>query len=92
MSCKKSHLSELVLSSGTVVGQFETSSSTARRYYEYDSSPGLSVQHGFRAGIRVPAGEEITMTVTETGAHGDSCSPSTSYGVRYSLSGYYAQP
>ena len=92
MTCKKGHLTELTLGSGEVVGQFQTSSSVARRYYEYDSSPGLSVQHRFASGLRVPAGDSLIMTVTDTGSHGDSCTPTTSYGVRYSVSGYFAQP
>ena len=92
MQCKKGHLSELTLGSGAVLGQFETSSSTARRYYEYDSSAGVSIQHNFGSGLRIPAGDSLTMNVTETSSHGDSCSPTTSYGVRYSVSGYFAQP
>ena len=92
VGCKKNHKTELTTSAGAVLGQYETSSSTSRRYYDYDSSPGLSVRHAFQSGLRVPAGESLSVGTIESGEHGDGCGSSTTYGVRYSLSGYHAQP
>lgn len=89
MTCKRNHKSELILSSGAVLGQFETHSSISRG--SYSSSTGMSIQHSFSSGVRIPAGESLTFVVTQTGADGSSCGTSTSYGVRYMFSGYYAQ-
>ena len=89
MNCKRNHKSELILGSGAVLGQFETHSAISRG--SYSSSVGLSVQHAFSSGVRIPAGDTLTFVVTETGTDGSSCGSSTSYGVRYMFSGYYAQ-
>jgi hypothetical protein len=78
-------------SSGAVMGDFETNSAYAIKYYDYDSSVGQMVSHRFSSGLSVPAGESVTLTVTQTGSYG-SCSSSSSYGVRYTVSGYLAQP
>ena len=89
MTCKRAHKSELILGSGAVLGQFETSNGS---YNNSDNamSNGLSVQHAFAGGLRVPAGDTLTFVVTQSAGEGD-CPKSTSYGVRYIVSGYYAQ-
>jgi hypothetical protein len=87
--CLRAHQSTLTLSSGAVVGKFDTHSSWVKRYYEYDSSPGLSVSHTFGSGIRVPAGQSLTLSTAESWQYG-SCSGT--YGVAYSVSGYQSQP
>ena len=89
MSCKRNHKSELILTSGAILGQFETHSSISRG--SYSSSVGMSIQHAFSSGIRIPAGDSLTIFVTETGYDGASCGGSSSYGVRYMVSGYNAQ-
>lgn len=89
INCKRAHKSELILGSGAVLGQFETSNAS---YSNSDNtmSNGLSVQHAFGGGLRVPAGDTLTFVVTET--DGDGYCPNTNnYGVRYMVSGYYAQ-
>ena len=88
-ACLRSHQTALTLSSGIVVGKFVTSSSWARQHYDWDSSPGLSVNHTYGSGIRVPAGETLSLSVTQHWAEG-SCSGS--HGVSYSVSGYQSQP
>ena len=92
ISCKRTHSNTLVLSSGEVLGHFETSSGNSMRYYDYETDSGMSIAHSFSAGLRIPAGETLTLSVTETGNYGSSCGSSSSYGVRYSVSGYLAQP
>ena len=89
INCKRAHKSELILGSGTVLGQFETSNGS---YNNSDNtmSNGLSVQHAFAGGLRVPAGDTLTFVVTQSGGEG-YCPSTTSYGVRYMVSGYYAQ-
>lgn len=92
MQCMRSHKSEFLLSSGEVLGQFETSSAVARRYYDYDSAAASAVQHRFGSGLRIPAGAALSFAVVQTGVQGDTCSSTGSYGVRYAVSGYYAKP
>lgn len=89
MTCKRSHKSEFILGSGAVLGQFETV--TANYNGTHGSSSGLSIQHSFASGIRVPAGDTLTFVVTEFGNYGNSCGSNGNYGVRYSVSGYHAQ-
>ena len=89
MTCKRNHKSEIILSSGGILGQFETHSSISRG--SYSSSGGLSIQHAFSSGLRIPAGDSLTIVVTETGVDGGGCGGSSSYGVRYMFSGYHAQ-
>jgi len=88
-NCIRSHQSTLTLSSGTVVGIFDTSSSWAQKYYDWDSSPGMSVNHTFGSGIRVPAGQSLNLAISQSWSQG-SCSGT--YGVAYSISGYRSQP
>lgn len=88
MPCMRAHKSELILGSGAVLGQFETSSNAYAGTHGMGS--GQSIQHSFAGGIRVPAGDTLTFVVTESSNYG-SCSSSGSYGVRYMVSGYYAQ-
>jgi hypothetical protein len=90
-SCKRSHHSSLTLDSGDIVAQFETSSPYAQRYHEYASSTGLSVQHHFGSGLIVPTGQSVTIDVSQTDSFG-SCGTEHSFGVRYAVSGYHAQP
>lgn len=87
--CLRAHQSTLTLSSGTVVGKFDTSSSWIKQYYDWDSSAGLSVNHTYGSGLRVPAGESLSLSATQTSA-GGACSGT--YGVAYSLSGYHSRP
>ena len=87
--CLRAHQSTLTLSSGTVVGKFDTSSAWAKQYGDWDSSSGLSVNHTFGSGLRVPAGESLTLSA---GAHWSVGSCSGSHGVAYSVSGYQSQP
>ena len=89
MTCKRSHKSEFILGSGSVLGQFETCN--GKYNGTHGSSNGLSIQHSFSGGIRIPAGDTLTFMVTESGTYGSSCSSNGSYGVRYMVSGYYAQ-
>ena len=87
--CLRAHQSTLTLSSGVVVGKFDTHSSWAYRHYDYDSSPGLSVNHTFGSGIRVPAGQSLSLSTEQFWQYG-SCYGT--YGVAYSVSGYQSQP
>ena len=87
--CMRAHQSTLTLSSGTVVGQFDTSSPWAKQHYDWDSSAGLSVNHTYGSGVRVPAGETLTLSASTSWSVG-SCSGE--YGVAYSISGYQSQP
>ena len=89
MDCKRNHKSEIILGSGAVLGQFETHSSISRG--SYSSSAGLAVQHAFSSGVRIPANDTLTFVVTQTGADGSCSGTGANYGVRYMLSGYYAQ-
>ena len=90
VKCRRNHKSELILSSGAILGQFETSSSVYNG--THGNSTGLSIQHSFSGGLRIPAGESISIAITDTGSYGDNCGSSSSYGVRYMLSGVYTQP
>ena len=89
INCKRGHKSELILGSGAILGQFETSNGS---YNNSDNamSTGLSIQHAFAGGLRIPAGDTLTFVVTQTTQEG-YCPTSTNYGVRYMVSGYYAQ-
>lgn len=89
LNCKRAHKSELILGSGAVLGQFETSNGS---YNNSDNtmSNGLSIQHAFAGGIRIPAGDTLTFMVTQSSQVG-GCGSSATYGVRYMVSGYYAQ-
>lgn len=89
MRCKRSHKSELILGSGAILGQFETVN--ANYNGNHGSSTGMSIQHSLESGLRVPAGDTLTFVVTESDNYGDNCTNNTSYGVRYMVSGYYAQ-
>ena len=86
VGCKTSHKSEFILSTGPVLGQFQTETG----FYNgtHGGSTGLSIQHSFQSGIRIPAGTDLTFFVTQTGSYGSGCSTN---GVRYMISGYYAQ-
>jgi len=90
-SCKRSHQSALTLDSGDIVAHFETNSPFTQHYSDYESSSGLSVQHQFGAGLVVPTGQSVTIEVSQTDSFG-SCGTDSSFGVRYAISGYYAQP
>ena len=90
VKCRRNHKSELILSNGSILGQFETSSSVYNG--THGNSTGLSIQHSFSSGLRIPAGDSISILVTDTGWYGDNCGSSSSYGVRYMISGIYTQP
>ena len=90
--CIRSHKTDLMASGGTVLGQFETTTS-AIAYGLNGSTSGTSIQLSLQSGLRVPAGEQLQLIVVQSAAAGNSyCGGSTSYGVRYMVSGYYAQP
>ena len=91
MECKRSHWTHLTHSGGATLGSFQTTTATGRKWNDHDSSGGDSVQHSFEAGLRVPAGNTVTMDVLETTNQGSGCGSSTSYGVHYAIAGYYAQ-
>ena len=79
-------------SSGSVLGQFETTSGGVA-YQMNGSSSGSIIQMSMVSGLRIPAGEELQIVVAQSATAGNSyCGSSTSYGVRYMISGYYAQP
>ena len=79
-------------SGGTVLGQFETTNS-ALAYGQNGSTSGTSIQMSLNSGLRIPAGEQLQIIVVESATAGNSyCGGATSYGVRYMISGYYAQP
>jgi hypothetical protein len=88
--CRRNHKSELIIGSGEILGQYETSSTVYNG--SHGSSTGISIQHAFSGGLRIPAGNSLYVTVSESGYYGDNCSNSTSYGVRYMISGTYMQP
>ena len=90
IDCKRSHRNVLTLSSGTVMGQYETNSVSVMP--SDAPSDGLSISHSFSSGIRIPAGESLSLRVDQTGQFGYCDSSTASYGVRYSVSGYRAQP
>ena len=93
--CKRVHRSNLELpASGVLVARFETNSPVLDTYGNgAPADPGSEGAYHFRSGIRVPAGESLTIAVSQTWENGGSCSGSTSsYGVNYTLSGYLAQP
>ena len=91
LTCKRTHHSSLSLSSGEVVATFETNSPWAIRYYDYNSDGGDAISHSFASGLRIPAGQSLNLAVSQSNNYG-SCSSSSSFGVRYTVSGYQAQP
>lgn len=88
--CRRNHKSELILGNGAILGQFETSSSVYNG--THGNSTGLSIQHAFSGGLRIPAGDTVSIAISQSGSYGDNCTSSTSYGVRYMVSGIYTQP
>ena len=92
-SCFRVHKTDLMLSSGAVLGQFETASPTFQSSYNSGVS-GLSIQHAFTGGLRVPAGDSLLLVVVQSTAQGYSnfCSTSSSYGVRYMVAGQFVEP
>ena len=96
ISCRRTHKSELSTSSGAVMGQYETTSDAVGNPPYMSSATaatGRSIQHAYQSGLRLNAGETLSIGVIETGSYSlGSCSASGGHGVRYSISGYYAQP
>ena len=95
MDCKRNHKSELSTSSGAIVGQFETSSGIVSSYAHYwaVASDGQKISHTYDSGLRLNPGETLFLGVMETGAYSyTGCDPVGYHGVRYSISGYHAQP
>ena len=94
--CNRTHKSEFILGSGSVLGQFETSSTgmVVDNGSWGTSNDGGKIQHSFASGLRVPAGDSISLMITETTSYtySGSCATSTSHGVRYMVSGYYVTP
>ena len=97
MDCKRTHKTEISGSTGAVMAQFETSSvfieynGSSRRY----PSDGKSISHSYLSGLRVEPGETLligTLQTYYTPSPSSTCQPEAMHGVRYSVSGYYAQP
>ena len=84
VSCKTGHKSEFILSTGPILGQFQTETG----YYNgsHVGSTGLSIKHSFQSGV-VSQLELTTFFGTQTGNYGSGCSTN---GVRYMIR-YYAQ-
>ena len=92
-SCKMSHRAYLTID-GAVVGDFEISSAFGGQGYNDSTTDGGSmVSQSLNAGIRVPAGQVLRVEVSETWRYSryGECG-ATLGGIRYMLSGYYAQP
>ena len=95
MDCKRSHKSELSTSDGRIVGQFETTSDVIMTYGSGwgTTSDGRVVSHSYSSGLRINRGESLLLGVVQTGTYTfSSCDAEVSHGVRYSVSGYFAQP
>lgn len=94
--CSRTHKSEFILGSGPILGQFETSTGgmVVDNGTWGTSNDGGNIQHGFTSGLRVPAGDTLSLMITETSSYtyNGSCAASTSHGVRYMVSGYYVNP
>ena len=94
--CNRTHKSEFILGSGPILGQFETSSTgmVVDNGTWGASSDGGTIQHAFTSGLRVPAGDSLSLMITETSnyTYNGSCATSASHGVRYMVSGYYVTP
>jgi len=57
------------------------------------SDPGSAGAYHFESGIRVPAGETLSMAVFQRWQYGADCDGlATDYAVHYVFSGYEAQP
>lgn len=93
--CQRTHKTEFSTSSGDVLGQFETSSGYTKTYGSAwgASSDGRAIAQTYSAGLRVAAGDTLLVGVVQTSSYTiDGCDPTGSHGVRYSVSGYHAQP
>ena len=94
--CFRNHKTTLALSSGQVLAEFETHSSGS----SYDGSGGYQaigsgpIVMSFASGLRIQDGQSLVLSVEQTGMYGMRCfsSETASYGVRYTVGGYYAQP
>jgi hypothetical protein len=91
--CKRAHRSALSIG-GTLVGDFETSSAFGGSgYHDSMTDGGSQVSQSFGSGIRVQAGETLQISVSQTWDFTRTgCSAEVNGGVRYTISGYYAQP
>ena len=95
LPCQRSHKSELSTTGGAILGQFETNSGYTKTYGSAwgSSSPGRAIAHTYSSGLRVPAGETLFLGIVQTESYTiDGCDSAGSHGVRYSVSGYHAQP
>ena len=92
--CRRAHRSILQIVGGSAVAHFETSSAYGETgYYEPANSIGSLVNQSFGSGVLVPAGSTLQIETAQTWQYSrSSCGPETTGGVRYTLSGYYAQP
>jgi hypothetical protein len=94
-SCQRTHKSEFSTSGGAILGQFETNSGYTKTYGSAwgASNPGRAVAHTYNSGLRVAAGETLYLGIVQTGSYTiGGCDTVGSHGVRYSVSGYHAQP
>jgi len=95
LNCQRTHKTEISASSGDVLGQFETASGYTKTWGSGwgASSDGRAVSHSYNTGLRVAAGDTLLVGVIQTGLYTvDGCDAEDSHGVRYSVSGYHAQP
>ena len=95
IQCMRSHKTELSTTAGDIVGQFETNSGIAAYYAHYWGmvSDGRQVNHTYGSGLQIDPGQTLYLGVVQTGSYTrDGCGSAGSHGVRYSISGYYAQP
>jgi hypothetical protein len=91
--CKRAHRTTLTLSSGATVGRIQGNSPVYDAYGNGTTSdPGSAGTYHFESGIRIPAGESLTMAVSQRWQYGADCDSATAYGVYYLFSGYEAQP
>ena len=91
--CKRAHRTDLRLSGGDVLARMVTNSPYIDRHYYGSVADTGSAGFFLGSGIRVPAGDSLTMEVAQRWAYGENCyGASGDYAVYYTLSGYLAQP
>ena len=93
--CQRTHKTEISTSSGSVLGQYETSAGYTKHWGSGwgTSSDGRMISHSYGSGLRVSAGDRLLVGVEQTETYSaDGCESSSAHGVRYSVSGYHAQP
>ena len=92
--CRRAHRSFLQIAGGSAVAHFETSSAYSEGgFYDPVNSSGSLVNQSFGSGILVPAGETLQIETAQSWQYSRSgCGYESNGGVRYTVSGYHAQP